>query len=192
MEVLVLVIIAILARLAFPIVLYFIMDKGAGRKAAERRRQDREGLLTHMDFREVERRTGYPVPQPLREFYATPAFLELDGFHFLGASYASGRAQLYWLDHFLPLNGEMLDQCKLLDPTWLPFAQDERGAILFLPLSEFHAGDGPVYRIDQGPPPGKENEEKLRRICDSLCHVLAQGTRRVGVEQQTSHPQAET
>jgi hypothetical protein len=177
MEVLV-VIIGILATSIFPVLLYLVVNEAGTRKAVERRRQGREGLLTRLDFLEVELRTGYPVPQPLKAFYASPAFLDLDGFHFMGACYSSGRAQLFWLDHFLPLNGEMLDQCKLLDPTWLPFAQDERGAILFLPLSEFHAGDGPVYRIDQSPPPWKKGDaENLRRVSDSLSRILEQGAR---------------
>jgi hypothetical protein len=134
---------------------------------------------------QVEQRTGYPVPQTLRDFYTTPGFLRIEQLQFETPDITHSRSPeqpFFVVQEFLPLTPEVMDHLALPDTTWLPFAQDGQGCIYFLPMAEHQDGDGPVYRIDlEMGWWGRAQGNEIRRVSDSLRQFLALGRRYLDV-----------
>lgn len=135
--------------------------------------------VVHRSFEVVEQRTGFPVPQTLRDFYTAPGFLHIERFE--APSVVLGqRPDLTFIaiQEFLPLVSAVLDELRLPDSTWLPFARGVDGCIYFLPLEEYHNEDGPVYQFNPEMTRWeRERGRDIRRISDSLRSFLVLGTR---------------
>jgi hypothetical protein len=129
------------------------------------------------DFGAVAQRTGYSVPQSLRDFYTAHGFLRIVQFETPDVAHCRSPEQPFFVvQEFLPLTPKVMDHLALPDSTWLPFAQDGQGCIYFLPLAEHQDGDGPVYRIDlEMGRWGRMRGNDIRRVSNSLRQFLALG-----------------
>jgi hypothetical protein len=145
-------------------------------RLSQNRREELYSQVKQRDFTAVEQHTGYPVPQVLRDFY-TPRILRIEQFETPDVTYSSGPEQPFFvIQEFLPLTPKTMDYLALPDSTWLPFAQDGRGYVYFLPLAEHQGGDGPIYRIDlEMGRWGRARGNDIRRVSDSLRQFLALG-----------------
>jgi hypothetical protein len=120
--------------------------------------------LFHPQWAIIEQALGRPVPEVLRELYATPETL-LRGHFYLDQP---GGTRRVWLDLFLPLDDEALRPYgKPLPSGAVAFADDEHGDPYFFVPDATVYGDGPVYLLG-----AREGREDIQPVAASLSDFL--------------------